>query len=492
MLGWRFYGRSQELDRLREMLRRRRWFFCKLSGRRRIGKTSLVQQALPPDGPKVVYLQVPDSAPSGVVAAFRDALEVFEVDLSGLPPLSDLRSTAQAIGVLADRGYVVVLDEFQYFSRKQLSEFTSYLQDVVDERSARASRVPGGLIVLGSIHTDMIALLEDRKAPLYSRTTDDIQLDHLDVESLLELLAAHTKATPERFLFLWTLFEGVPKFYRDCFEQGVLDAPRKELLERMFFRSSSPLRGEAENWFLHELRGRYDVALKYLARHPGCSHGDLQSHVSSVSGESTEQVGGYLKMLHEKFGMIDKQLPILSKARARKSRYYLSDNFLVAWLAALKPSVDALHFRPPELLVARADQLLCDVEGHALERLVGKLYEERGRKGLPGFELTNRVAGYWDGADADIDLVALNEEAEVVRFGTIKRDAARLPASFTRLYSSAETFLRNEPRLARWKREFVAIAPQLCDDDRQSIRHAGLIAQDLRDLWTGLEPKVRP
>src|SRR5690606_17408449 len=124
MLGWRFYGRSQELDRLREMLRRRRWFFCKLSGRRRIGKTSLVQQALPPDGPKVVYLQVPDSAPSGVVAAFRDALEVFEVDLSGLPPLSDLRSTAQAIGVLADRGYVVVLDEFQYFSRKQLSEFT--------------------------------------------------------------------------------------------------------------------------------------------------------------------------------------------------------------------------------------------------------------------------------------------------------------------------------------------------------------------------------
>lgn len=80
---------------------------------------------------------------------------------SGLPPLSDLRSTAQAIGVLADRGYVVVLDEFQYFSRKQLSEFISYLQDVVDERSARASRVPGGLIVLGSIHTDMIALLED-------------------------------------------------------------------------------------------------------------------------------------------------------------------------------------------------------------------------------------------------------------------------------------------------------------------------------------------
>jgi hypothetical protein len=491
MLDWRFYGRSHELDRLREMLARRRWFFCKLSGRRRIGKTTLVQQALPADGKKVVYLQVPDSAPSGVVAAFRDALEVFEVDPARLPPLSDLRGMAHGIGALADRGHIVILDEFQYFSRKQLSEFTSHLQDVVDERSARASEVPGGLIVLGSIHTDMLALLEDPKAPLYSRTTDDISLDHLDVESLLELIAAHTEATPERFLFLWTLFEGVPKFYRDCFEQGVLDAPRKELLTKMFFRSSSPLRGEAENWFLHELRGRYDVVLKYLARRPGCSHSDLQSHVASVSGESVEQVGGYLKLLHEKFGMIDKKLPILAKQNARRSRYYLADNFLIAWLAALKPSVGALNFRPPELLVERADRRLEDVEGHALERLVGKLYEERSRKGLPGFALTDRVAGYWDGADADIDLVALDEDAAVVRFATIKRDPSRLVASLAPLRRSVAAFLSHHRRLSGWSHELVAIAPRLSEPERARIQQAGVIAQDLPDLWQGLEPARR-
>jgi AAA+ ATPase superfamily predicted ATPase len=191
MAEWRFYGRSQELDRLREMLARRRWFFCKLSGRRRIGKTTLVQQALPHGGQKVVYLQVPDSAPSGVVAAFRDALDVFGVDAATLPDLASLRAMAQTIGVLADQGHVVILDEFQYFCRKQLFEFTSHLQEVVDERSARANEVPGGLIALGSIHTDMMALLEDRKAPLYSRTTDDVSLDHLDVESLLERPGRH-------------------------------------------------------------------------------------------------------------------------------------------------------------------------------------------------------------------------------------------------------------------------------------------------------------
>ena len=67
---WGFYGRRLELDQVREILRRERWFFLKVSGRRRIGKTSLVQQALEAEQrQKVLYLQVPDSDPAGVVSA---------------------------------------------------------------------------------------------------------------------------------------------------------------------------------------------------------------------------------------------------------------------------------------------------------------------------------------------------------------------------------------------------------------------------------------
>jgi AAA+ ATPase superfamily predicted ATPase len=45
---WGFYGRRQEMAQLSEVLGRGRWFFVKLSGRRRIGKSTLVQQALQP------------------------------------------------------------------------------------------------------------------------------------------------------------------------------------------------------------------------------------------------------------------------------------------------------------------------------------------------------------------------------------------------------------------------------------------------------------
>jgi hypothetical protein len=50
MADWRFYGRTTELDGLTAILRRNRWFFAKITGRRRIGKTTLVQQAIAVQG----------------------------------------------------------------------------------------------------------------------------------------------------------------------------------------------------------------------------------------------------------------------------------------------------------------------------------------------------------------------------------------------------------------------------------------------------------
>jgi len=60
MNPWLFYGRRGQLAVLAEMLARRRWFFAKLTGRRRIGKTTLIQQALETVGARqpVFYIQV--------------------------------------------------------------------------------------------------------------------------------------------------------------------------------------------------------------------------------------------------------------------------------------------------------------------------------------------------------------------------------------------------------------------------------------------------
>lgn len=481
---WDFYGRQQELAALNLILSRDRWFFVQVSGRRRIGKTSLIQRALAQTGrEKRVYMQIPDSDPTGVVLACNDYLETFGIEQRA----HNLAELAQIVAKLTEQGYVVAIDEFQYFHRGPLNSFCSQLQAEVDRLSRQASKVRGGLVVLGSLHAEMAALLEDRAAPLFNRTTDKIQLDHLDIESILEILTVHADCTPERFLFLWNLFEGVPKFYRDAYEQGVLQADRKEILRALFFKSSSPLKGEADSWFLREFRGRYDMILQQIARHPGCTNAEIETAISSVSPTEVKQVGGYLKILSERYGMIERRLPIFAKTTARSGRYHIRDNFLRSWLVALQRPVSAIHFKPEIQLITQADQLLADAEGYGLEALVGQLYEELSRKTLGEFPLSERIKGYWDRANVEIDLIAVSEETHRIRFGSCKRNDEKLPASIAALKANSKEFLKHHKKYQDWRIEYVGIAPRMSAETRTLLGREGVLTQSLAELWEPLQ-----
>lgn len=75
-IPWAFYGRRSELQQMQRILERRRWFFLQISGRRRIGKTALIQEALRGAGvARTLYVQIPDSDPAGVVAACNGYLD---------------------------------------------------------------------------------------------------------------------------------------------------------------------------------------------------------------------------------------------------------------------------------------------------------------------------------------------------------------------------------------------------------------------------------
>jgi hypothetical protein len=483
---WSFYGRTAELGDVRAILDRGRWFFAKISGRRRIGKTTLIQQALGRRA-RVFYVQIPDSSAAGVLTATHDAFDTFSIPAAVSSRPRSLSELADAIGAMARSGYIVVLDEFQYFHRKILGEFSSHLQRVVDQLAAPSHQpITGGLFVLGSVHTEMESLLSDRRAPLFNRITDDITVQHLDVASVLQILRAHTKATPERLLFLWNMFEGVPKFYKDAWEQAALDLPRRELVRRLFFKSSAPLRGEADNWFLHELRGRYEAILKFVARNPGCSNGDLLAHLKELNPEGNEQAAGYIKVLIEKYQMIARRQPILARATGRSGRYFIADNFLRVWLHALSRAVAAVQFRPEDELVDQADQALVVSEGHGLEKLVGVLYEERSRRGLGRVNLTHRVGGYWDGGRTEIDLVALDDESETIRFGTCRRASDKLVASLSGTDAHIARFVAAHAKYRAWRTERVAIATTLSQQTRKEIESRGWIAEDLGDLTTHL------
>ena len=485
MKQWKFYGRGTELAQLNQILTRNRFAFVKVAGRRRIGKTTLIRQVIQSNREKqAFYVQIPNASPAGVLSEIHGFMETMQLNRKKPESFNEF---GQLIRQLLLDGFIVILDEFQYFHKPQLQSFGSTLQSVVDECLSAPESYKGCLIVLGSIQSEMNALLEDRKAPLYQRTTDNIDLTHLDISSVKLLLSEHGSGKPEELLFYWTLFEGVPKFYRDCFEQSAFGVSREKVLQRMFFESSSPLRNEAENWFLQELHGQYTLALRFIAANPGCSNGDIVQAMTSPENGEKQKVGAYLNTLVQRYQMVEKRLPIFSKENARSGRYYISDNFLSSWLYALKQPVASVQFRAIQDLLAISNQKLNECEGHALEKLVSRVYEERSKKGLPGFKLTKRIEGFWNRSDLEIDLIALNQDEEVIRFCTCKRSASQLtPSHLAKFKIYTDKFLQLKTQFSNWTLEFSAITTSHTPSSENTCIRHGFLAEDLNGLTADL------
>jgi AAA+ ATPase superfamily predicted ATPase len=215
-------------------------------------------------------------------------------------------------------------------------------------------------------------------------------------------------------------------------------------------------------------------------------HKELVHAIREVSGTADTQVGGYLKILVEKFELIERKLPVFAKPEAKRGRYYVTDNFLRSWLAAIGNPVSAIAFRPLDELIHETDKRLMDVEGGSLEKLVGQLYEERSRKGIGDFPITHRVQGFWDKAGTEIDLVAFNETTESIRFGSIKRSPKKLMSDVNNFIQHVDRFLKAMPQYHGWSKQLVGIAPTLDTEQRTFLKTHGILPQDLNDLTAGM------
>lgn len=502
MTDWNFYGRSKELEDIENILKRKQFFFCQISGRRRIGKTALLEHILRKHERRF-YMQVPDSDAHGVVSAFEDALNIHGAPQNIARVASDnFANMANYLSAFWSDEWVTVLDEFQYFHRKELSAFPSHLQARIDEArlSGQKPKQPqGGLFALGSIHTEMMAILEDRDAPLFNRVTDRIELQHWDFETLFEMFRAHEIEDSYHRLFLWSLFEGVPKFYRDCYDQNILEraeqAPhdlfiqspsyRSETLRAVFFEGSAPLREEAENWFLRELHGKYDTILKLIAKHRACDYARLHNEYTDKHANKVMQFSSYLQVLTSHYQMVEKHHPFGASPNSRKTRYVISDNFLSSWLSSVARYVKAARFQQIDKLIPQADEALKIHEGHMFEKFCRQALEECGRKGVGRVVPTRAILSWWHRqGKAEIDLIAVNEYEKIIHFGSCKRNAKEHKGSLKSLETAAQLFLQSpEARPYKdWSCEFGLYSPEFPADVRTDFTNSGYYCTDMSDI----------
>lgn len=495
--GWKFYGREGELGALVKHLRSDEWFFGSISGRRRIGKTVLLAQALQllkqdiPNGRRVLLFQMPDSTPADAAGVFKTSISGGDLGyaITDARCPSNLPELAVAIGDLIRRGVILIIDEFQSCHRGPLRGLASMLQFQVDRLQDTAN---GGLIVMGSAQSKMEAMLADRRAPLFGRLTFSLDLEPWDLRTVFEVCDQHAEGDLERCLTLWTLFGGVPKYWRLVSKTDELQSKSDwgewtaTLCESLFLEHDAQLRDEG-GFLLGPESSRSGLAvLRAVATTAICTRAALRE---ALPGQT--DIGRVLACLVRDLRLVTRQTPVFAREGSPKARYSVSDQFLCAWLSAVLPALHLARLGDMQAAVTRCMlPRLQTLEGFAFERMVREAIEVVSRAGVDDFPLTEHVRGYWDrpregSLPVEIDVVAWNDERRRVRFGSCKRRALEhtkdsLDAFRTNVKHFLET--REGRRFRDWSHEYAVYAPRFPVTMRQCLSADGWVCQDLGDF----------
>ena len=417
----RFYGREEELAELRRIAEQseRSSTFTVVTGRRRVGKTSLMFESV--GGRKHVYLFVSRSAEPTLCSRMQSDIEAAGIPIVGRA--TEFRDLFRALMVHArNEPLTVIIDEFQDFRYVDRGIFGS-IQEIWDIHH-HDSRM--NLVVGGSVHSLMVRLFEDSNEPLFGRATSKIVLRPFTVSLMREILRDHDPGADQHdLLTLHMLTGGVPKYVGVLMDAGATRSDR--MLESALSTGSIFLREGRDMMAVDFGRdhGTYLSILELIA-----SGRNRRSEIDDVLGMD---VGVYLKRLEEENQYIRHMRPVFSDRGSRNTRWEISDMYLRFFFRYVEPNSSYVESGRYDLLKRRVLPDLPSYEGRVLEDLLRKRISE---------EWTyTEVGGYWNRkGDVEIDIVVMDDIERRVTFIEVKRNPEKLDMSS--LASKVETLRR--------------------------------------------------
>lgn len=306
----KFIGRKEELKKLDKVINSDEMKFTLIYGRRRVGKSELVSQALSKSEVKKLYYECKQVAQESNVSGLSEIVS----ETMGLPRLgfTDIESLLNYIFELSTKEkMVLVLDEYPYL-RESVKGMDSILQAVVDKHR-RDSKLT--LIILGSYVEGMRSLLEHEN-PLYGRVDLTINLKQMDY---YESSFFYPDYSAEDKVRIYSVFGGILYYNR-------LIDDSKSVKENILSLIASPgarLENEVSMYLNAELSKIVNANEVFEALSRGFSkYSDIlsQSHVSS--GPTLADVLPKLISME----VVVKTAPINDSANKKKISYYICDN----------------------------------------------------------------------------------------------------------------------------------------------------------------------
>ena len=437
----KFFDRGVEICKLREIrdLSRNKAQFTVLTGRRRIGKTSLVMKAYEDEA--ILYFFVTRSTESVLCEEFVEELTTkLQIPILGrVERFADIFDYVMELS--KSRPLTLMIDEFQDLNRVNGAIF-SQMQKIWDMKKEE-SKI--NLIVCGSVYSMMTKLFSDRKEPLYGRQTEFLLIEPFTPSVVKEILGYyHPEYNSEDLLALYTYTGGVAKYVELLMDAGATTA--EKMRERIVAKNSYFIY-EGKNMLIEEFGrdyGRYFDILKLIATGHN-TRGDIEGILHA-------EVSGYMTRLENDYGLIAKSKPMFQKSANKNIVYSMNDLFLQFWFRFI--------YKYSHFIEANAYGKLAEIVERDYETYSGKVLERYFKGAMRECEMFTHIDSWWDRrGENEIDIIAADDLEKRVAFCEVKRQRKAL--DMKALKDKANRFMEATGMYAKYEVEYKG----LCMED---------------------------
>ncbi len=318
----KFYNRTSELAELKRIENLSFSDHSRLTvvtGRRRIGKTSLIMKSI--EDLPAVYLFVGRKSEATLCSEF---IPIISQSLNTFIPaeIRSFRSIFQYLMELASqKSFNLVIDEFQEFYNINPSVYSD-MQNIWDTYRNKSKM---NLIVSGSVNTLMLKIFQNNKEPLFGRADNIIKLSAFDLTTLKEIMRDYNPGfINDDLLALYSFTGGIPKYVELFCDNNALTVD--EMIAFMV-RENSPFTDEGKHLLIEEFGKNYATYFSILSAISGGIN--TQPDIEVALGDKS--LGGQIKRLIEDYNIIVRQRPILAKEGSQAVQYDIQDNFIRFW-----------------------------------------------------------------------------------------------------------------------------------------------------------------
>lgn len=399
-----FVNREQELVVLEDAWGSDKAEFIVVYGRRRVGKTALLQVFC--ESRSSIFWTASLSSEAILRRGITQELWQF-THREGNGPGFTFESWEHAFRALSEissnQRLVVVIDEFPYLVSADAS-VSSVLQNVWDKDLQRTKLM---LILCGS----QIGMMEREvlayRAPLYGRRTGQIHLAPLSFRATASFFERYSIRNQ---IEAYGILGGIPAYLNQFDDRESLN----KNIERQILRQGSFLYLEPQFLLREELR----EPRNYFAILQAIAHGRTKlNEIVQSAGLERQAVSRYLAVLQDLY-LVERVVPVTEHRpdKSRKGIYRIKDPFLRFWFRFVAPNQSVLERGYLKSVLEEVKSEFTTFMGPVFEEICRNwLMDHVGTAILPF--VPERIGAWWH-RNEEIDILAYNDD--IALFGECK------------------------------------------------------------------------